>query len=365
MAYVAQQSLAAHAITEQTGQPLSETQRMFGDPASSEIVLLVTSRHLDREALSVANMSHAYQQEEMRKRHRSKSTRIAEAADPMLIVTDGGSDNTGARMPPPLAKARIMTGAGILGQTKKPGTGGRKEESIMSKEDFFKDDYFGINPLPETLSRLEVRRLPQVLETLAAYRERTQNPAQRRAWLEFGVEKTPRPDIPTLTPLEREEWFMPPRPGIDRLCSMGGRCKCWVDEERSGHGYTGREFIPPRGRRPKIPLCIHCTDDAEKKRSIMYQKLRYQPPISTQSYTVPLDDWPMGYNQRDDVLQVEQDRRLAGVISPYPNYREGRYGFRRIPDEMARRHGFWDEENKCFLPDAPTHFKTELGMDFR
>ncbi len=345
LAFVAEQSLAARAIAEHTGQPLSDMQRMFGDPASSEVILLLASKHLHNDALSTANLVQTYQAEEMRKRHRSKTDRIAESADGAAIVRP-------ATRTPSMAKACILTGMGLLGQANKGDTVAR------SIDDFFANDHFATAPLPPLLAHSEVRRWPQVQEVLANFRDKSRDSGQRRWRLEFAAELTPRINMPTLTKQERWEWFMPPRDGIDRLCVMDVRCRCRIGESQSIHAYIGREFVLPGWKRPKnVGPCLHCTDYGVKCTFVIFQKLQHPPEAAIHLYQVPLDV-TTGYNQRDDMLPVEQDRRATGVIAPYPNYRESRYDYRPIPDEMARRHGFADK------PGAPTHYKTEIGLDF-
>ncbi len=347
-AYVARQSLAARAVAEHTGQPLTPTLAMYGDPAALQTILLTTLRNLHRDAGGIARLTRAHQEQDESTRRQSKKAGAS---------TGVPSLPTAVRQQSP--KARVIAGGVLLGQPKR---GGEEDANLLSISTYYKDDVFRDVPLPPSPIHIDVRRLPAYRNWVEQF-DAEHNPTSMRHNLDVGIEKLPAPSLPTCTRQYRIRCMLPPRPGIDRECRNGTRCVCMIDAGKTGHAYIGAEFYLPDEPRPPDPrthgtplrLCILCEDDEVKLKYVQYQQERYTPTTPLNRYIVPRDE-QFGYPV-DMLMLSELDHRATGIVGASPDHHGERFEFRPIADTVARKYGLT-------YPGAPTHFKCEVGLDF-
>lgn len=349
MAYVAHQALGARAMLEQTGQPLTEALSAYGEPAAIESILLTVSRHLEKDAVAIANLSRGQQFNEDSTRRASKKSQ-SKSAVPSLP--------TAVRQQSP--KARVLSGGVVLGQPKRGSDSLTDDDPATSIgiEDFYKDDVFRDVELPLPVINTDVNVWPAFRPLVEMYNKQFQQAAVRATY-DTEVEKLPHPHLPTCTRAYRTFAMLPPRPNMDRLCKYGSRCQCMSDPGRTGYAYTGREFLHPGERRLRTPdgagPCILCLDDEVRLKYLQYQRERCTPTTPLNTYTVSRDK-KTGYPSTM-LLISEMEHRPTGIVGLYPEYRESRYDFRPIPAGLAKRAGL-------NYPGAPTHFKTEVGLEF-
>jgi hypothetical protein len=342
-AYVARQALAARAVAEHTGQPLTPTLAMYGDPAALQTILLTMAHNLRREAGGIARLARAHQVQDESTRRQSKKAGAS---------IDLPSLPTAVRQQAP--KARVVAGGVLLGQPKR---GGDEDPNTLSISTYFKDDVFRDVPLPPSPIHTDVRRWPAFRHWVEKF-EAENNPDSLRRNLDVEIEKLPAPSLPTCTRQYRLAWMLPPRPGIDRQCRNGTRCVCMIDPGKTGHAYIGREFFLPdeprtTGQPPR--LCLLCLDDETKLKFAQCQQERCPPTTPLNKYIVPRDE-QFGY-PADMLLPSELDHRATGIVGASPDHHGERFEFRPIAAAVARKYGL-------NYPEAPTHFKCEVGLDF-
>lgn len=216
-------------MREETGQPPSETAALYGDPATTEAILLTATRHLDRDARSVGHLAQAHQRQEEEARRQALAIANGKRKNPKSAP----SLPTAVRQQSP--KSRVLVDGVLLGQPKR-SAGGPDNVASIGIEDFYSGDVFAdATNIPPPSVHTDVRRWPLFIHLAEDFARHQMD--KRRVGLGTELEKLPRPSLPLCTRAYRLEYMLPPRPGIDRLCR-------YVLVVSFHHGW-GRLCVPP------------------------------------------------------------------------------------------------------------------------
>ncbi len=360
MLYV-QRSIGARTLEQQTGKESSAGP--YGSLATGTAILHTCSQHLMNEAGQTARLEKSYQMRDVRRRGGGASaaaSAAAAAATPLTLPT-------AVRQQSP--KSRVVVQGTLLGQPKRSSSSGADDDAatmgsgatpaaMLHILNFFANDRFVDDPLPESPVRSDVRQLPAFQSLWQRYEKHHQPDALRHA-LAHGPEQLPHPRLPEADWKYRRLFMLPPRPGIDRECVRGPRCMCMEDPGKTGRAYVGREFYLPDEERPPYAsttaprrMCVLCRDSEVKLRMAAAQPHGIIPTVPYHTYITSKD-----FTER--LLPCELNRRATGIIGPYPDVGECGYDFRRIPPALAIEQGFVDEEGE---PSADAFAKAPVGL---